>query len=143
MTSLAGMAWGLGLVWLFRIVANKSMGEEALGFGDATLMGMAGAFLGWQSVLLSFFLAPFLGVNIGVFKWLTGGARHIPYGPYLCLGAAAVVVFWLPVWDYCQVTFFLMGWMLPVGIVLSTSIMAAMLLALRFVKYLGRRRQAE
>lgn len=143
MTSLAGAAWGLGLVWLFRVVASKCLGKEALGFGDAMLMAMVGAFLGWQSVLLAFFLfAPIMGLVVAMIKWLSAGGEHIPYGPYLCLGTAAVVVAWQPIWDYCFMTFFLLGWMLPALILASTGLMAIMLLTWVFVKYMARKQHA-
>ena len=37
-----------------------------MGVGDVTLMGMIGAFLGWQPCLMIFFLAPFFGLLVGV-----------------------------------------------------------------------------
>ena len=33
-----------------------------MGFGDVNLMGMIGAFMGWQAAVLTFFLAPFFGL---------------------------------------------------------------------------------
>ena len=74
--------------------------REAMGFGDVTLMGMIGAFLGWQAAVLTFFLGPFLGLAHAVWKLLkylkkrlSGGQlsssdREIPYGPYLSMAAA-------------------------------------------------------
>ena len=41
-----------------------------MGFGDVTLMGMIGAFLGWQAAVLTFFLAPFFGLAHAVWKLL-------------------------------------------------------------------------
>ena len=42
-----------------------------MGFGDVTLMGMIGAFLGWQAAVLTFFLAPFFGLAHAAWKLLT------------------------------------------------------------------------
>ena len=61
-SALVGMAFGMVLVWGIRLVARWVLGIEAMGFGDVTLMGMIGAFLGWQAVLLIFFAAPFFGL---------------------------------------------------------------------------------
>ena len=36
-----------------------------MGFGDVTLLAMIGAFVGWQGVIVVFFLAPFAGAVIG------------------------------------------------------------------------------
>ncbi len=42
------------------------VGGKALGLGDADLMMMAGAFLGWQPILVAFFLAVLPGVVMGL-----------------------------------------------------------------------------
>lgn len=59
LSSLFGIGLGGMLVWGFRIVACWAMGQEALGFGDVTLMSMIGSFLvgrwyGWRFSLLRF-----------------------------------------------------------------------------------------
>ncbi len=80
--------------------------REAMGFGDVTLMGMIGAFLGWQAAVLTFFLAPFLGLAHAAWKLLkylkkrisggqlSGADREIPYGPYLSMAAATLFFLW-------------------------------------------------
>ena len=69
-----------------------------MGFGDVTLMAMIGAFLGWQAGLLVFFLAPFAGIVLGLLVVVLRRDSEIPYGPFLCLGAVAVLVFWASFW---------------------------------------------
>jgi len=98
-SSLVGMATGMMLVWGVRLVARWVLGVEAMGFGDVTLMGMIGAFLGWQAVLLVFFLAPFFGLVYGIINVAIGRGRAVPYGPFLCLAAVTVVIFWRFVWQ--------------------------------------------
>jgi len=45
---------------------RKGLGKEALGLGDADLMMMAGSFLGWQPIILAFFLsAPVVELGLG------------------------------------------------------------------------------
>ncbi|MFO1064238.1 MAG: prepilin peptidase [Pirellulales bacterium] len=56
--SLMGLACGGGITWALRIIARWTLGVEALGFGDVTLMAMIGTFIGWQPSLLVFFVAP-------------------------------------------------------------------------------------
>jgi len=98
-SALVGMAAGMILVWSVRLVAQWVLGVEAMGFGDVTLMGMIGAFLGWQAVLLVFFIAPFFGLVYGIVNVLLGRGRAVPYGPFLCLATAVVVVAWRPIWS--------------------------------------------
>jgi leader peptidase (prepilin peptidase)/N-methyltransferase len=64
-----------------------------MGGGDVKLLAMIGAFMGWQMALLTFFLAPFLGIVIGVINLVTKKDHTIPYGPFLSI-AALVVLFW-------------------------------------------------
>ncbi|MDR0326761.1 MAG: A24 family peptidase [Planctomycetaceae bacterium] len=99
LSALVGMAVGMILVWSIRLVAQWVLGVEAMGFGDVTLMGMIGAFLGWQAVLLVFFMAPFFGLVYGIINLLLGRGRAVPYGPFLCLAAVVVVVAWSPIWS--------------------------------------------
>ncbi|HEX4591549.1 MAG TPA: prepilin peptidase, partial [Gemmataceae bacterium] len=46
-TGVAGILCGTWMLRLVRTVFTKGLGQEALGLGDADLMMMAGAFLGW------------------------------------------------------------------------------------------------
>ena len=98
LSALVGMAAGMILVWSVRLVAQWVLGVEAMGFGDVTLMGMIGAFLGWQAVLLIFFIAPFFGLVYGIVHAALGKGRAVPYGPFLCLATVVVVVAWSPIW---------------------------------------------
>jgi leader peptidase (prepilin peptidase)/N-methyltransferase len=64
-----------------------------MGGGDVKLLAMIGAFMGWQLVILTFFLAPFLGIVIGIINLATKKDHTIPYGPFLSI-AALVSLFW-------------------------------------------------
>ncbi len=98
LTALVGLAVGGGTVWAVRLVAGWAMGEEAMGFGDVTLMGMIGAFLGWQASLMAFFLAPLAAIAIFLLQRILTGERAQAFGPYLCVGAAATVLGWPTFW---------------------------------------------
>ena len=65
-----------------------------MGFGDVTLMAMIGAFTGWQSTLMIFFLAPFAAVLISITQWMLTGRKDIAFGPYLCLATLFLVIRW-------------------------------------------------
>ncbi len=98
-TALAGLAVSGGLVWATRTGASWAIGREAMGFGDVTLMAMAGAWLGWQACLLACVIAVFLGLVHGLTQLLVRSESELPFGPSLCLGLAVVVVGWRPLWD--------------------------------------------
>lgn len=124
LTSLIGLAASGGIVWAVRLVGTAALKREAMGFGDVTLMMMIGTFLGWQACLIAFFLAPFAGLLVGIAQFLFRRDDVIPYGPFLCLGAAAVVVKWAPIWMWGQ-QLFAMG-----GLVLTVLVVCLMLLGL-------------
>lgn len=99
LASLVGLVVAAGLVWLTRLGASWALDQEALGFGDVTLMAMAGSWLGWQACVLAFFVAVFIGLAHGVGQLATGRGNELPFGPSLCAGLAIVVVAWNPLWQ--------------------------------------------
>jgi len=135
LSALIGMAVSGGLVWAVRIIGAVTLRREAMGFGDVLLMMMIGAFLGWQPCLLVFFVAPFFGLVIGLLQYLTRHDDSIPYGPFLCLGAVALLVFWADFWNWSRRVFAL-GWLLPAVIAVCLLAMAVLLAVLQVVKRL-------
>ncbi len=125
-SALVGMATGMLLVWSVRLVASGALGREAMGFGDVTLMGMIGAFLGWQAVIPIFFLAPILGLVHGLFNLFLGRELRIPFGPWLCLATFFVVLGWPHVWEQMAPVYEL-GWILAAIMFICLILMGLML----------------
>lgn len=138
LTALVGMAAGGLLIWLVRIIAGPVLGREAMGFGDVTLMAMIGAFLGWQSCLVVFFLAPMVGLVAGVVVLILGRGNVIPYGPFLCLGALATILFWPPIWAYLDNVLTTLGIIVPLLVLIALAAMIPLLFLVRAVKDLFR-----
>jgi len=126
MTALVGMAAGGGMIWLIRVIGSAMLQQEAMGFGDVTLLAMIGAFLGWQAIIIVFFIAPFVGVVFGGIQWLLFRQNVLPYGPFLCLAALVTLLFWVPLWDYAA-RIFEIPWLVPSAIVVCLPLLAGML----------------
>lgn len=129
LTALTGMATGMILIWSIRLIGGAVLGREAMGFGDVTLMGMIGVFLGWQSCILIFFLAPFAGLILGILNVMMGRNREFPYGPFLCLATVGLVVAWKPVWTTMEPVFELGGFIIG-AVMVFCFIMFGVLLGL-------------
>ena len=99
-SALLGLAVSAGLVWSIREGASRSLGREAMGLGDVTLMAMVGAWVGWQASVLTFFLAAFIGLAHGLVQMVRHRENELPYGPSLCLACAVVIVGWRPLWQW-------------------------------------------
>ena len=98
--SLAGLAFGFGLLWLVRFFGSKAFRREAMGMGDVFLMGAVGALFGPVAVLVTLVLSSVFGSVVGLSavalsKTRLGRFTEIPYGPYICLGCL-VWMFWGP-----------------------------------------------
>ena len=132
-SALVGMAAGGGLIWAVRIVGSHALGQEAMGFGDVTLMAMMGAFLGWQATLIVFFLAPFAALFISVSQWLLTRRRDIAFGPYLCGGACYLVVDWDNMWNRARPIFEL-GLFVPGVLAVGLALMGILLMGMRWLR---------
>jgi prepilin signal peptidase PulO-like enzyme (type II secretory pathway) len=133
LTALVGLVGSGGIVWAVRLIGTAALRREAMGFGDVTLMMMIGTFFGWQACLMAFFLAPFAGLLVGIAQFVLRRDDVIPYGPFLCLGAAAVVVKWAPIWMWAQ-QLFAMGGLVPAVLVVSLVLLGVLLGIWRIVK---------
>jgi len=134
LTALVGMAAGGGLIWLVRIIGRAVLQREAMGFGDVTLMAMIGVFLGWQSCLVVFFLAPLAGLVIGLALLVLRRESVIPYGPFLCLAAAATIVEWSPIWQRISLPLGILGSLIPVVVAVMMVVMIPLLWIVRVVR---------
>jgi leader peptidase (prepilin peptidase)/N-methyltransferase len=70
------------------------VGGRALGLGDADLMMLAGAFLGWQPVVVAFFVGVIPGLFFGLAHLVLRGNRPLPYGPALAIGVVITFLAW-------------------------------------------------
>jgi leader peptidase (prepilin peptidase)/N-methyltransferase len=135
LTALIGLVASGGIVWAVRLIGTAALKREAMGFGDVTLMMMIGTFLGWQACLLVFFLAPFAGLAVGLLQFVLRRDDVIPYGPFLCLAAGAVVVFWAPIWSWAT-PIFAMGWLVPAMLVVCLVLLGIILAIWQLIKTL-------
>jgi leader peptidase (prepilin peptidase)/N-methyltransferase len=92
---------------LGRIVSwFQRVGGKTMGLGDADLMMMAGAFLGWQLVMVSFFVATVPGVLFGIVQFVRKGENQLPFGPALAIGVVLTFLFWRVIGPQFQVLLF-------------------------------------
>ncbi len=90
-SSALGAAAGGGFIWGLALLGKKIYKKDAVGEGDIFLMGGIGALCGWQGVFTAVVMASFLGSVYGVSLLLLKRAdrmSHMPFGPFLALGAA-------------------------------------------------------
>ena len=81
-----GSLWLIG--WLYLVVRKI----EGMGLGDAKMMAMVGAFLGWELAFLTIFAASLIGSVVGVAAMLARGGNlrmEIPFGVFL--GPSAII----------------------------------------------------
>ncbi|GFM83513.1 type 4 prepilin-like proteins leader peptide-processing enzyme [Pseudomonas cichorii] len=99
-TSLSDALWGAvagylalwSVFWLFKLLTGK----EGMGYGDFKLLGMLGAWGGWQILPLTILLSSLVGAVLGVIlmriRQVEAGTP-IPFGPYLAI-AGWIALLW-------------------------------------------------
>jgi leader peptidase (prepilin peptidase)/N-methyltransferase len=77
-----------------------------MGVGDADLMMMAGAFIGWQPVVVAFFVSVIPGLLFAVVSVIVKGEQALPFGPSLAVGVILTVLAWPVLGRQFQIMFF-------------------------------------
>jgi leader peptidase (prepilin peptidase)/N-methyltransferase len=93
-TSVCGLLCGTLLLRAVRFLATRGLGREALGLGDADLMMMVGAFLGWQAVVAAFFAGALAALVLAVVAVVVFHDDSLPFGPGLAVGSLGVTFAW-------------------------------------------------
>ena len=131
--SLAGLVVGGGSVWTVRIIGQAILRREAMGFGDVVLMAMIGSVIGWQPVLVVFFLAPATALVVVLGMLVLGRGREFPYGPWLSLATLLLRLGWQSIWPVAEPIFSL-GPLVPPLALLTAGMLALCLLLVQGVK---------
>jgi leader peptidase (prepilin peptidase)/N-methyltransferase len=125
--SLAGALTGAGITQLVRGLSRWILGQEAMGFGDVTLMLMIGSFTGWQAVVLIFILAPLTGLVFAIVGKIVANQPYLPYGPCLAAATLIVLVSWSWLWAQTRLIF---SDLLGVGLLAAAALAALVVLLL-------------
>jgi leader peptidase (prepilin peptidase)/N-methyltransferase len=105
-TGLVGMLLGSLLMRAVRFLFSTGLGVEAMGLGDADLMMMAGAFLGWQLVVMAFFISVLPALVVGVVQLILFRDNTLPFGPSLAMGVMLTWLGWYWIGSPFQIVFF-------------------------------------
>ena len=97
-TSLVGAAVGNLGMRLIRVIFSWGLKKEAMGLGDADLMMMIGAFLGWQALIFVLGFGVALGLLYAIVLVVRNQGNELPFGPFLAGGALLALL--TPWWVY-------------------------------------------
>jgi leader peptidase (prepilin peptidase)/N-methyltransferase len=138
---LAGILVGTFLLRGMRFLFSTGLGKEALGLGDADLMMMAGAFLGWQPVVVAVFVAVIPALFFGLIQMAINRDNALPFGPSLAAGVLLTMLLWGWIGPQLQPLFFWGSLMLGLALA-GGAFMFVSSLALRLLRGGGERHTA-
>ncbi|ADY73413.1 Prepilin peptidase [Desulfurobacterium thermolithotrophum DSM 11699] len=94
--SILGASFGAGIILFIIETYYILKGKEGMGYGDANVMAVIGAFLGWEKVLLTIFLASLIGAVWGIIFMILRGKNSqlaLPFVPFLSLATYVTIIF--------------------------------------------------
>ncbi|MEM7027060.1 MAG: A24 family peptidase [Pseudomonadota bacterium] len=94
--SVLGAIFGYGSLWLVYIIFKLVTGKQGMGHGDFKLLGMFGAWLGYQYLPLIIVMSSLVGAVIGISMIIFlshDRSKPIPFGPYLAI-AGWICLIW-------------------------------------------------
>ena len=95
-SAVIGAVAGYLALWLLYQGYKQVTDKEGMGYGDFKLLAMVGAWLGWQNLPATIFIAAVLGATVGlslIFFRSHNKDIPIPFGPYLA-GAGWIAMLW-------------------------------------------------
>ncbi|UQZ90779.1 prepilin peptidase [Deltaproteobacteria bacterium Smac51] len=93
--SLAGLVLGWGSLKAVSVGYKLARGHDGMGDGDPPLLGMIGAFLGWQAIPVIILGSTIIGLaSVGIMMLISKkspdegwGLKALPFGPFLVLAS--------------------------------------------------------
>ena len=132
--AMVGLAVSGGLIWAIRIVGGLMMGQQAMGFGDVTLMAMVGTFIGWQASLAAFVYGIMIAMLAVIVMVIFIRNSYIAFGPYLSMGTVVAIYNWPNVWAAARLQVFFFGANLLLVLLASLIGMVILLPIVRWLK---------
>ncbi len=132
-TGVCGALVGTFLVRAVAFLFGKGLGKEALGMGDADLMMMAGSFLGWQIIVVAFFLSVFPALLFGIVLWIVKRDNSLPFGPALSFSVLATCLTWHAIGEHVRPAFFWLELMVIASVVIG-GLMFVISFTLRLIR---------
>jgi prepilin signal peptidase PulO-like enzyme (type II secretory pathway) len=102
-SSLTGGAIGLLFFALAAAIGRAVFGPGALGWGDVKLAAFVGLITGFPLIIEAIVLTILVGAAISLVLLVTGvrGLKdHIPYGPFLIIGAMITLLWGYPILEW-------------------------------------------
>ncbi len=94
LNSVLGVVLLAAPVWLLAVVYERVRNREGLGLGDVKLLALLGAFLGLEQGMAALLIGAVAGSVIGIVyiavKRKSAMTYELPFGSFLCAGAALV-----------------------------------------------------
>jgi leader peptidase (prepilin peptidase) / N-methyltransferase len=122
LNSLIGAAVGMAVGRSLKFTYEWARGIEALGLGDADLLMMIGAFLGWQVALLALPFGAIISllfvVPRGLYQWIFRKPFDpaLPFGPGIAIAAGLIWVCWPVLNEYVRMSFDTVTTLIAVGV---------------------------
>lgn len=94
--AIIGATAGYLFLWLVMQSYKLISGKVGMGHGDFKLLAAIGAWLGWQALPATIFIAAFMGSIVGITLLLLHKSERqtpLPFGPYLAV-AGWIVMIW-------------------------------------------------
>jgi leader peptidase (prepilin peptidase)/N-methyltransferase len=105
-TGLAGILAGAVLMGSVRLAFNLGAGTAAIGWGEVSLMIIAGAFVGWQPVVVAGLIGLVPGMIVATRQWSEGNGKQMAFSVWLAVAVAGVVLGWYWIGPLVQGLFF-------------------------------------